>query len=331
MEKTTNSFMNVCVVTVTYNRKEYLCKLLNSLSSQTYPIDTIYIFDNHSDDGTMEILFQQGIIFDREISQNEFYGLWNGIRINYHYNDVNAGGAGGFEEVFKIASLNNHDLLWAMDDDVLPEKNCLEILLSKMDNEHKITVPSRTDNEFTDYFITSYNLTNPFIFSIGLLCTKEYSTNLNKECTDICAFPLEGPLFCMEIIKKVGYPDSSYFILFDDTDYARRCIAYTKIRYVASACLHKQIIPPNINKFSWKDYYGYRNCFLFDMKYGKNVGVRKLRPFFIMMATYLMKKYVRHDKKIANTVKVAYKDAIKGRKGKTVEPGKLEEYLNDYQ
>ena len=50
-------------------------------------------------------------------------------------------------------------------------------------------------------------------------------------------------------------------------------------------------------------------------------------PFFIMMATYLMNKYVRHKDLVADTVKVAFKDAVAGRTGKTVEPGKLEEYL----
>lgn len=49
---------NVCVATVTYNRKEYLLRLLNALSEQTHQINTIYIVDNHSVDGTMEMLFQ---------------------------------------------------------------------------------------------------------------------------------------------------------------------------------------------------------------------------------------------------------------------------------
>ena len=318
---------NVCVATVTYNRKEYLLRLLNALSEQTHQINTIYIVDNHSVDGTMEMLFQQGIIVVNGISQSGFSGLWKGIRISYHYNDTNTGGAGGFEKAFKIAFSNNHDFLWAMDDDVLPEKDCLEILLSKLDEGHKVTIPSRTDENFTDRISVSYNLTNPFVFKVNGRYKIVYSTELKEECVDIYAFPLEGPLFCMDIVRQVGYPDSSYFIMYDDSDYARRCLAYTKIRYVTSACLHKQIIPPANDEFSWKGYYGYRNCFLYDMKYGKNIGVRKLRPFFIMMATYLMNKYVRHKDLVADTVKVAFKDAVAGRTGKTVEPGKLEEYL----
>lgn len=318
---------NVCVATVTYNRKEYLLRLLNALSEQTHQINTIYIVDNHSEDGTMEMLFKQGIIVINETSQSDFWGVWKGIRINYHYNDINSGGSGGFEHVFKMASANQHDFLWAMDDDVLPEKDCLEILLSKIDEEHKVTFPSRTDENFMDHIAVSYNLTNPFVFKVNDRYKTAYSTELKEECVDTYAFPLEGPLFSMDIVRKVGYPDSSYFIMYDDSDYARRCLSYTKIRYVTSACLHKQIIPSADAEFNWKGYYGYRNCFFYDMKYGKNIGVRRFRPFFIMLGVFIMNKYVRHNDLVADTVKVAFRDAMAGRRGMTVEPGKLEEYL----
>lgn len=327
MEKEKTKIFNVCVATVTYNRKEYLLRLLNALSEQTHQINTIYIVDNHSEDGTMEMLFKQGIIVTNETSESDFSGLWKGVRINYHYNDINSGGSGGFEQVFKMASANQHDFLWAMDDDVLPERNCLEILLSKIDEEHKVIFPSRTDENFTDYIVISYNLTNPFVFKINGRHKKVYSTELKGECVDTYAFPLEGPLFSMDIVRKIGYPDPSYFIMYDDSDYARRCLTETKIRYVKSACLHKQIIPVKNDKFTWKEYYGYRNCFLYDIKYGKNIGVRKIRPFLIMVSAYLWNKYKRHNCLVANTVKIAYKDAISGKIGKTVEPGKLEEYL----
>lgn len=320
---------NVCVVTVTFNRKNYLLKLLNALSEQSCKINTIYILDNHSKDGTGDLLVQEGIIVKDGEKETECTGVWRGIKVNYYYNDENTGGSGGFEKVFRIASLHQHDYLWAMDDDVLPEKKCLEILLSKIDPNHNVVVPSRTDNRFVDWVVVSYNLTNPFVFNIRKRLKTVYSTDLKEDCVDTYAFPLEGPLFCMNIIRKVGYPDSKYFIMYDDSDYARRCLAETKIRYVKSACLHKQIIPVKSEGFSWKEYYGFRNCFLYDIKYGKNIGVRKVRPFLIMLATYLWNKYKRHDNLAASTVKIAYKDAISGRMGKTVEPGKLEKYLEE--
>ena len=42
----------ICAVIVTYNRKEYLSKLLEALRFQTRRLDGVLIFDNHSSDGT---------------------------------------------------------------------------------------------------------------------------------------------------------------------------------------------------------------------------------------------------------------------------------------
>lgn len=313
---------------VTFNRKDYLFPLLNALSKQTVQIKTIYIWDNHSSDGTDAMLSREGIITLPLVDAQSTY-KWRGIEICYYYSDINTGGAGGFEKVFQIASSGEHDYIWAMDDDVLPEENCLEILLSKIDSEHKVVVPSRSDARFTDFTSLSYNLTNPFIFSRADRVEIVYTTALDTDCSEAYTFPFEGPLFCMDIVREVGYPDSTYFIQYDDSDYARRCLAYTKIWFVKSACLHKQIIPAADKNFTWKHYYGYRNCFIYDMKYGKNIGVRKLRPFLIMICSYIYNRYFKRNILKANTVKTAYIDAIMGKTGMTVKPGKLEEYLGE--
>ena len=51
----------VCVVVVTYNRKELLIECLEALSKQTRPLDGIYIIDNASADGTPELLLGKGL------------------------------------------------------------------------------------------------------------------------------------------------------------------------------------------------------------------------------------------------------------------------------
>lgn len=319
---------NVCAAIVTFNRKDYLIPLLDALSKQTVSINTIYIWDNHSSDGTSDLLSQKGII-TVPLFEGRSVCEWRDIEIKYFYSDENTGGAGGFERVFQKAASGEHDFLWSMDDDVLPEEDCLEILLSKIDNEHKVAVPSRTDNRFTDYTSVSYNLTNPFVFRLTDRLKIVHTTELKDECTEAHTFPFEGPLFSMDVVKKIGYPDSSYFIQYDDSDYARRCLSCTKIWFVKSACLHKQIIPATDNQFTWKHYYGYRNCFIYDMKYGKNVGVRKLRPFLIMLSSYVKSKFIKRDSIRARAVRMAYKDAVSGKRGMTVKPGKLEEYLKE--
>ena len=199
--------VNVCIVTVTFNRKKYLLKLLNALSEQSCKVNTIYILDNHSEDGTQDLLIREGVIKENQTTAPEHTNVWRGIRVNYYYNDSNTGGSGGFEKVFKIASSYEHDYLWAMDDDVLPEKDCLERLLAAIDDEHKVVVPCRTDDRFRDYCVTEYDLTNPFIFRQRNRIKITYSDEIKGNYIDTYAFPLEGPLFSMDIVRKAGSPE----------------------------------------------------------------------------------------------------------------------------
>ena len=52
----------VCAVVVTYNRKELLLECLESLRSQSYTLDAIYLIDNASTDKTPESLLNNGFI-----------------------------------------------------------------------------------------------------------------------------------------------------------------------------------------------------------------------------------------------------------------------------
>ena len=70
--------------------------------------------------------------------------------------------------------------------------------------------------------------------------------NLTQDYVEVVDMPFEGPLFTREIVEKTGVPDKNYIILYDDSDYARRALNYTKIRYIPSAMLHKAIIPVRI-------------------------------------------------------------------------------------
>ena len=47
-----------CVLLVTYNRREYLSKLLEALNEQTYEISGLVIVNNNSTDDTEKMLLQ---------------------------------------------------------------------------------------------------------------------------------------------------------------------------------------------------------------------------------------------------------------------------------
>ena len=132
---------SVCVVLVTYNRKDLLINLLKAIYRQSVPVQAIVIVDNKSTDGTVECLINNRVITnaeDLQISRSN----WNNIEIYYYRNNKNTGGSGGFEKAFNIANDLNYDYIWAMDDDVEPEHDCLEKLLDHIDDETKVLLSS---------------------------------------------------------------------------------------------------------------------------------------------------------------------------------------------
>lgn len=85
----------VCAVIVTYNRKEYLKKLIEGLHRQTYSLSAILIFDNCSSDGTDEMIYNYGCFND--IKSGILQESKNSDTTMYYYkNTFNSGGAGGF-------------------------------------------------------------------------------------------------------------------------------------------------------------------------------------------------------------------------------------------
>ncbi|GAB1370784.1 hypothetical protein MASR1M45_08460 [Candidatus Kapaibacterium sp.] len=85
-------------------------KVIEALRNQTHKLDAIIVVNNSSTDGTEEWLNQQN---DLTVIKQE-----------------NLGSSGGQYTGFKTAYDLGFDYIWAMDDDVFPDKDCLSILLS---------------------------------------------------------------------------------------------------------------------------------------------------------------------------------------------------------
>jgi GT2 family glycosyltransferase len=311
---------SVCVLVVTYNRKEYLFKLLRELEKQTYRINKIVIFDNYSNDGTGQQLLDEG--YTNTISLCELSQVVrNKIEILYYRNNENTGGSGGFHDGMAIAAKQNCDYIWTMDDDVLPAKNCLEILMSHISYNVRICIPSRTDDNFQDYAITDVNMSNPFKYNIHLRKSRVYNKDILGDSIEIKDMPFEGPLIASSLVNEIGLPKKDLFIIFDDTEYAYRASKVTKLLYVKTAVLHKQIQPGTVQSglMGWKEYYGYRNQYWFDVTYGKNVFVQKIRPLLSFLELSF-RAVVKRRWVNVKILKKAYHDGTKGILGKRVDP-----------
>lgn len=312
----------VCAVVVTYNRKDYLLELLtNGLLKQSYPIDKILIYDNHSSDGTAELLKSKDVIGEYTPGVLGRY-RFEGMEILYFHNVSNDGGSGGFHGGMKLAMEEDCDYIWTMDDDVCPDENCLKELVKNLDQEHRVCLPSRTDERNEDKAIVELNMTNPFLYSTGLRKKSVKSSKISTDTVVIKDMVFEGPIFDRTIIEEIGLPKKDLFIIFDDTEYAYRVSRVTDILYVKGAVLHRQIIPIKVpgQLMGWKQYYGFRNQYWFDRTYGKNNFVKTIRPLLSYLDMSLRAVYRRKWSNL-RVMKRAYHDGTHGLLGKTVEPG----------
>ena len=312
----------VCALIVTYNRKEYLRKLLiEGLLKQTYPIKKILIFDNSSTDGTEQMLKSAGIV-DGYVNENASACAYDAPKVLYYRNQENEGGSGGFHTGIEMASELRCDLIWTMDDDVLPDPNCLERLVANISERARICVPCRTDERYLDYAVVNVNMSNPFLYSISARKKAVPSHNIHENSIPIKDMPFEGPLIDSSLVNEIGLPKKELFIIFDDSEYAYRASKVTEILYIKDAVLHKQIIPSKDHSrlMGWKEYYGYRNQYWFDCTYGENVFVKYLRPILNHMDLCL-RAIVRRKWSNFTVLNKAYHDGTREILGKTVDPG----------
>lgn len=314
----------VCVVIVTYNRKELLVNLLQDLANQSYPITAVLIVDNDSGDGTPDLLLEKEIIATVKIDEITTSN-WNGVDIHYYRNSENAGGSGGFARAFELAKSMPYDCVWAMDDDVSPETNCLEEMMKYLDQDARVCIPSRGDENYVDYAITGYDLeTLHFFHFVDCKRNRLDSRNIAEKFVEVKDMSFEGPLFSVDLIHEIGIPDDRYFILFDDTDYAHRAAEQTHIRYITGAKLHKKVFPPKVDdgKWTWKAYYKLRNSVYFEKKYGKNFRVRYLRAI-LRLGDLFLRAILRGRFKRAKWIIRSYLDGVTERMGKTYSPSEI--------
>jgi len=101
--------MKIAGVVVTYNRKDALKKLVESVLNSTMPIDLIVV-DNASN-------------YDIE-SELKVYPTVQLLKMN-----ANLGPAGGAEAGQRFAYEKGYDFIWMLDDDAIVAPNALEELL----------------------------------------------------------------------------------------------------------------------------------------------------------------------------------------------------------
>ncbi|WP_238694279.1 glycosyltransferase [Nocardioides daphniae] len=127
----------IVAAVVTFNRIGLLRRLVARLR-EVPGVAEVVVVDNASSDGTGEWL--------RSLEGTP------GTPVVTRLLDENRGGAGGFREGLDVAVERGADLVWLMDDDGLPDPDCLELLLAH-DGELDFWGPAVVDEERSDRLV----------------------------------------------------------------------------------------------------------------------------------------------------------------------------------
>jgi rhamnopyranosyl-N-acetylglucosaminyl-diphospho-decaprenol beta-1,3/1,4-galactofuranosyltransferase len=185
-------------VVVTYNRLALLKRLVERLSGIPL-LDEVLVIDNASTDGT---------------------GAWlAGQQVVARTLDRNRGGAGGFHEGLRQAVEEcGADLAWLMDDDALPDPDCLDLLL-----HHQGTL------DFWGPVVVDENDLERLVFPIRLPGgtrvvhdTSSVERGAHAGVVRDVVIPFNGVLVTRELVERIGLPREEFFIWGDDHEYRLR-------------------------------------------------------------------------------------------------------------
>jgi rhamnopyranosyl-N-acetylglucosaminyl-diphospho-decaprenol beta-1,3/1,4-galactofuranosyltransferase len=293
----------VAVVVVTYNRAALLTRMLAGLAALDRTPDAVIVVDNASTDHTATVLDTAGID-QRALKLQVIRPL------------ENLGGAGGFHLGVQAAYDQGFDRIWLLDDDVVPAPDCLSVLLAVDDElaDCLMVVREDTRGRLVEKAALRFDLRNPLrIKPKTAMVETTYGTRAAMPAlVELANIPFEGFLVRRRVVEAIGLPDPSFFIFYDDVDFALRARrAGFHIYAVRDAVLVRQLdFDQQHDLAGWKGYYMYRNLFTVHLRYGENPLVRA-KPWLITAGVVAMSP-VRGGRAEARNVRRALKDARAG-------------------
>jgi rhamnopyranosyl-N-acetylglucosaminyl-diphospho-decaprenol beta-1,3/1,4-galactofuranosyltransferase len=262
--------ISVASITTAYNAAEVLPRQLDALLGQSRKLEEIIVVDNASSDDTRALLATR-------YPQVTVLGM-----------QENIGAAGAWSVGLEYAALKKkHDWVWAFDDDSVPEKSALEMLLNGIEEgaerspEHEPAMEPDASPERDAAFARvgmiaglpvhagSGTFYPPLLWRDGFV----------KPSAEMLAQPVwfadlaitSGSLVRREMVEAVGLPRADFFMDFFDFEYCLRARAHGyRIAVVNEVRMAHEVgaaRPVRVGKFSalwpdhapWREYYMSRN------------------------------------------------------------------------
>jgi rhamnopyranosyl-N-acetylglucosaminyl-diphospho-decaprenol beta-1,3/1,4-galactofuranosyltransferase len=289
----------VAVVVVTYNRAALLTRMLAGLAALERRPDAVIVVDNASTDHTASVL---DAVHD--------------LPLQVIRPEENLGGSGGFHLGMQAAYDQGFDRIWLLDDDVVPAADCLSVLLAVDDAvaDCLMVVREDTRGRLVEKAALKFDLRNPLKLKpkTAMVETTYGIREAMPALVELENVPFEGFLVHRRVVEAIGLPDPTFFIFYDDVDFALRARrAGFHIYAVRDAVLVRQLDFDQQHDLSgWKGYYMYRNLFTVHLRYGENALVRA-KPWLITAGVIALSP-VRGGRSEAGNVRRALKDARAG-------------------
>lgn len=312
----TNQNFKVACVIVTYNNFNGIGETLNSLFSQTYPLEEIIIVDNASSDGTASMIAR------------------NYLNVTLFVNKFNTGIGEGCSIGMKYAHEKKYDWIWLLDGDSTPESNALEELKKayyhKDLKNSKIGILASTPlNRQTG---SRYNYA---VWINNGLVHAPIPSDLNEPFF-VHVVISSGSLINSKIIPEIGLPRADFFIDFVDIEYNLRLMrTQYKIMLVPTSIIYHEIgntkivrsithfgakIPSSVHS-PWRLYYIARNELYTYLHECHNY--RAIFFFLLGIITMIFNIIIHnHDRKVQRFkfIFLGLVDGLKGRLGKVYGP-----------
>lgn len=296
--------IKIAAVVVTYNRLELLKECITALKNQTRNLDEIIVVNNDSTDGTKEWLETQEDL--TIITQ------------------INSGSAGGQYTGIKTAYEKGFDWIWSFEDELVADKDALKNLLMHVSNEDSAIACLRKNyysKQINFAEIVKYNRTK---IRPNYRYQKVNIHNLKKAKTHIFSATFEGLLINSLAINKVGLPNISYFIWYDDVEYCVRLNNFGSIYLVKNSIVYKNLSASKVNFNSEyiKMIYGLRNYthlensipllprFLVLIRYFSIVF------YFLQITTFFLRHIGNINYSLVEHLKISVSEVINGYKNK---------------
>ncbi len=193
----------VVVVVVTYNRRDLLLESLAAVQAQQRSPDAVIVVDNASADGTAAAV-RAGFPAVRLVELGANYG-----------------GAGGFAYGMGQALADGADLIWAMDDDTIPEPTALAALLAaRADYQGRAPALVASAVQWTDGRPHPMNTPRPK----PLAAAAERTAAAACGCVPIRSASFVSVLVDAAECRRRGLPRADFFLWNDDFEFTTRLL-----------------------------------------------------------------------------------------------------------